>query len=322
MSFRRFRYFVAVAERESFSRAAADLHIAQSALSRHIANLESVVGAQLLERSTHGTRLTPVGRVMFEDARRLLRQVDSTYEHARRVADGSTGQLTVSLIKLAVLSPIATGAIASYIAARPRVDLQLTNLSSTEQLAALRNRKIDAGFIIERSDSMPEIDHLPIVSDRFIVVMAEDHPLAAHDRITIDQLRDQPFVTVSMNQYWLGQAKLLAACHAHGFKPRVVLEVGDVFLQLALIARGLGLGLVNESVRNALPPGVVIRSVEELQVSLDVELVWIRTNTDPVLVDFVNCIRNLITPCADQAGSNNRHEQPPHLTVARGGGES
>lgn len=107
MSLRRLRYFVAVAERESFSRAAADLNIAQSALSRHIANLEAVVGAPLLERSTHGAKLTPVGRVMLKDTRALLIQVDATYERARRVADGSTGQLAVSLIKLAVLSPVA-----------------------------------------------------------------------------------------------------------------------------------------------------------------------------------------------------------------------
>jgi DNA-binding transcriptional LysR family regulator len=297
MSLRRFRYFVAVAERESFSRAAADLHIAQSALSRHIAILEATVGAPLLERSTHGAKLTPVGRVMLEDARRLLGLVDATYDHARRVADGSTGQLSVSLIKLAVLSPIATGAIAAYIAARPRVDLQLTNLSSTEQLAALRDRKIDAGFIIERSASLSEIDYVPIVSDRFIVVMPEDHPLAAFESLTIDQLRDQPFVTVSMNHYWLGQAKLLAACHGHAFKPRVVLEVGgDVFLQLALIARGAGIGFANESVRNALPTGVVMRPVPELHVSLDVELVWMRANQDPVLADFVARIRDFVTP--------------------------
>ena len=295
MSLRRFRYFVAVAERESFSRAAADLNIAQSALSRHIALLEATVGAPLLERSTHGAKVTPVGRVMLDDARRLLAQVDETYDHSRRVADGTTGQLTVSMIKLAVLSPLATGAVASYITARPKVDLQLINLSSTEQLAALRSRKIDAGFIIERSSQLPEIDYLPIVSDRFIVVMREDHPLAVHDSLTIDQLRDQPFVTVSMNQYFLGQAKLHAAFHAHAFRPRVALEVGgDVFLQLALIARGTGIGFVNESVRNALPNGVVMRPVPEIQVSLDVDLIWMRANQDPVLVDFVKATRDFI----------------------------
>ncbi|RYG23639.1 MAG: LysR family transcriptional regulator [Burkholderiales bacterium] len=152
MSFRRFRYFVAVAERESFSRAASDLNIAQSALSRHIANLEHTVGARLLERSKHGTRLTPVGRAMFEDARRLL-----------------------------------------------------------------------------------------------------------------------------------GQAKLLVECHAHAFRPRSGLEVADVFMQLAMVARGVGVAFVNESSRNALPMGVVMRPVRELQISLDVELVWMRIIALPVI---------------------------------------
>lgn len=168
-------------------------------------------------------------------------------------------------------------------------------MSSTEQLAGLRDRKIDAGFIIERPHALSEIDHLPIVSDRFIIVMPEAHPLAAYESLTIDQLRDQPFVTVSMNHYWLGQAKLLAACHAHAFKPKVALEVGgDVFLQLALIVRGAGIGFVNESVRNALPSGVVMRPVAELHVSLDVDMVWMRANQDPILADFVTRIRTFI----------------------------
>lgn len=294
MSFRRFRYFVAVAERESFSRAASDLNIAQSALSRHIANLEHTVGARLLERSKHGTRLTPVGRAMFEDARRLLGQVDAAYDHARRVAEGSTGQLSVSLIRLAVLSPLATGAIADYIAARPRVDLQLTNLTSSEQLVALRNRKIDAGFTIERPNSLPELDHLPVLSDRFIVVMAQDHPLAEKDEVSIEDLREEPFVTLSMNQYWLGQAKLLVECHAHAFRPRSGLEVADVFMQLAMVARGVGVAFVNESSRNALPMGVVMRPVRELQISLDVELVWMRANKDPLLAAFIDCVRERV----------------------------
>lgn len=294
MSFRRFRYFVAVAERESFSRAAADLNIAQSALSRHITNLEHVVGARLLERSKHGARMTPVGRALFEDARRLLGQVDAAYDHARRVAEGATGQLSVSLIRLAVLSPLATAAIADYIAARPRVDLQLTNLSSAEQVAALRNRKIDAGFMIERSNLLPEVDHLPVLSDRFIVVMAENHPLAEKDVVGIDDLRDIPFVTLSMNQYWLGQAKLLVECHAHAFQPKAELEVADVFMQLAMVARGVGVAFVNESARNALPMGVVMRPVRELQISLDVELVWMRANEDPLLADFIDCVRKRV----------------------------
>lgn len=294
MSFRQFRYFVAVAEHESFSRAAADLNIAQSALSRHIANLEHDVGARLLERSKYGTRLTPVGRTMFEDARRLLGQVDAAYDHARRVAEGTTGQLSVSLIRLAVLSPLATGAIADYIAMRPQVDLHLTNQNSADQLVALRNRKIDAGFTIERPNSLPELDHLPVLSDRLIVVMPENHPLAAKEEVSIDDLREESFVTLSTNQYWLGQAKLLVECHAYAFQPKPGLEVADVFMQLAMVARGVGVAFVNESSRNALPIGVVMRPVRELQISLDVELVWMRANTDPLLAAFIECVRNRV----------------------------
>ena len=309
MPFRRLRYFVAVAERRSFSKAAADLNIAQSALSRHVADLEASIGALLLERSSKGIHLTSVGRVLFDDAGRLLAQLDSAYDNARLAAAGSAGKLMIGLNELAVRNPIITGGIVQFLGTHPRVDLKLRAMSSVEQIANLRDRKIDAGFMIERSTAVSELDHLPIAFDRFVLAVARSHPLAARRSVAVDDLRDLSFVSIALDRHWLAQSRLLAECRANGFHLRVACEVDSEQLQLALVAEGVGVGFVNESVRHALPKGVVLLKVRELKVSLQLDLVWLRNQKNDLLEDFAACI--------DRAGRAGQAAPSPARALSR-----
>jgi DNA-binding transcriptional LysR family regulator len=292
MPFRRLKYFVAVAENKSFSRAAAELNIAQSALSRHVFDLEQSIGAALLDRSPKGVHLTPVGRVLFDDARALLAQLGMAYDHARLAAAGSVGKLTVGLNELAVRNPIITGGIVKFLGSHPRVDLKLRAMSSIEQIAGLRDRKMDAGFMIERSTAVGELDHLPVAWDRFLLAVGRSHPLAARKTVSIDDLRGLPFVSIALDRYWLAQSRLLGECRAHGFHLNVALEVDSERLQLALIAEDVGVGFVNESVRHSLPKGIALLKVREIKAGLQLDLVWLRHQKDDLLEEFAACIGN------------------------------
>lgn len=291
MPFRRMRYFVAVAERRSFGRAAADLHVAQSALSRHIAELERSVGARLLDRSPRGVQMTPVGAILFEDCRRVLSQVEAAFDHARLIAGGLAGQLTVGYSDLAARTPCALNGITPFMKAHPGVALRLDALRSSDQLEALRSRRIDCGFMIERATALAELDYLTVGSDRFVLAAPEGHPLLAQPHIAITDLDGLPYVAVSRDYFWPAQSKLLARCRANGFQPNIVLEVGSERLQLGLVAMGVGVGLVNESARRELPPGVVLRAVEGLEVGLDIDLVWLRRNEHELLDAFITSVR-------------------------------
>ena len=97
---------------------------------------------------------------------------------------------------------------------------------------------------------------------------------------------DEPFVAISADRHWLSQSKLLARCHASGFTPRPVIQVDSERLQIALVRQGLGLGLVNASVRFTLPAEVILRRVREFRVGLDLDLVWMRRNGDGLLAAF------------------------------------
>lgn len=278
MSLHKLRYFVAVAEQQSFSRAAAALNVAQSALSRHIAQLEDSIGAPLLERSANGVHMTPVGRVFYDDSRGALAQVDNAFSQARLAAAGSLGSLAIGVNELAVRHPTIVRALAEFIRLNPAVQLKAMMMTSIEQLRALRNRQIDAGFVIERPGGLTELDHLSIGRDDFVLALHKDHPLAAQRMLSIADLVDEPFVTISAERHWLSQSKLLARCHASGFTPRSVAQVDAERLQIALVAQGMGLGFVNASIRHTLPPEVTLRRIREFRVGLDLDLVWIRQN--------------------------------------------
>jgi DNA-binding transcriptional LysR family regulator len=278
MSLHKLKYFIAVAENQSFSRAAAALNVAQSALSRHIAELEEKIGAPLLERSAHGVHMTPVGRVFFDETRDALAQVDNAFGQARLAAAGSLGSLTIGVNELAVRHPTVILALAEFVKRHPAVLLRATMMTSMEQFRALRNRQIDAGFVIERPAAMSELDHLSIGRDDFMLALPGDHPLADRQTISVADIMDEPFVAVSAERHWLSQSKLLAHCHANGFTPRPVIQVDSERLQIALVREKMGLGLVNASVRFTLPPDVILRPVRELRVGLDLDLVWTGQN--------------------------------------------
>jgi len=286
MSLHKLRYFIAVAEHESFSRAAAALNVAQSALSRHIAELEESVGASLLERSASGVHMTPVGRVFFDDCRSAVAQVDNAFNQARMAAAGSLGSLTIGLNELAVRHPTVVGALSEFVRLHPAVQIKAMLMTSIEQFRALRNRQIDAGCVIERPGAMTELDHLPIARDDFVVALHRDHPLAAQRTVSVADIMDEPFVAISADRHWLSQSKLLARCHASGFTPRPVIQVDSERLQIALVRQGLGLGLVNASVRFTLPAEVILRRVREFRVGLDLDLVWMRRNGGGLLAAF------------------------------------
>lgn len=294
MSLRRMRYFVAVAERQSFGRAADDLHVAQSALSRHIAELERSVGARLLDRSPRGVQLTPVGAVLLEDCRRVLAQVQAAFERAQSLAGGLAGQLTIGFSELATRVPCAITAIAPFMQAHPGVKLRAEVIPSVDQLEALRSRQIECGFMIERSTAAVEFEHLAIGSDPFLLVLREDHPLAAKPRLVVADLHDYPYVAISREKFFLAQSRLLTACRARGFQPKTVLEVNSERLQLALVASGVGMSFANSSVRRELPAGLLLRRVEDLDVTLQIDLVWLRHHDHKLVDAFVAFVRAAI----------------------------
>lgn len=280
------RYFIAVASSGSFSRAAQTLGVAQSALSRHVADLEASIGAQLLERSGRGIQLSPIGQMLLEDAERLIAQFDRTFEQLRVAATGSAGRLTIALNALTTRFPAVLQAIAAFLEDHPDVNLQLPIMRSATMIAQLRDERIDGGFLIGPVQGLSELHRYPVGYDGFRVALSKSHPLAAQPLLSLRDLEGLPCVLISADSAWTPQSKILQQCHSYGFRPNVRLEVMSQQLQLDLIERDIGYGFINGSAQSILPPNVVMRRVVELRHRLELEFAYLRTDRNPLIVPF------------------------------------
>ena len=174
MELRHLRYFVAVAEERSFTRAAQRLHIAQPPLSRQIQQLEQLLGAQLFERNSRPLKLTETGRFFYQHAAQLLAQMDELESMARRVGKIERS-LSVGFVG-STLYGMLPKIIRRYRQLHAEVELSLHEMSTMDQIAALKEGRIDVGFGRIRTDD-PGIRRVVLREERMIVALPLGHPL-------------------------------------------------------------------------------------------------------------------------------------------------
>ncbi len=250
MELRQLRYFTAVGERESFTRASEDLVIAQPALSAQVAKLEAELGVDLLERVGRHVRLTESGRLVLEQARRALAAADDVARVARLGAEGLVGRLTIGYLRSFPFREL-TRLLRTYRRARPSVALDLREATSTAQLAAIRAGELDCGFtrIPEDLDSGELVAQTLCEVPAQIVVPAQ-HRLAKRRSITLRALADEDWVIISRAAGETFHDDIVAACRTEGFTPRIAQEAGDVRIVLGFVAAGLGVTIVTASSRD------------------------------------------------------------------------
>ncbi|KAA0024749.1 LysR substrate-binding domain-containing protein [Antrihabitans cavernicola] len=243
MELRHLRYFRAVAEELHFGRAAQRLHIAQPPLSQQIRQLERELGVALLVRSTRRVELTSAGEDFLRRTVDILGAVDVAELHARRIADGVEGHLTIGCVGSATYSllPRLVRVLREEL---PGLDVDLRGeMLAPAQVAALRAGEIDLAILRPPRDA-GDLRLEVIRRDRLIVALPDSHRLASHDRIDIADLRDDNFIA------HLGQGRsvmsdaLTELCATAGFAPNVRHEVAETSTLITFVAAGLGVAVV------------------------------------------------------------------------------
>jgi DNA-binding transcriptional LysR family regulator len=265
MELRHLRYFVAVAEERSFTKAAQRLHVAQPPLSLQIQRLEQELGASLFDRSTQPIELTEAGRVLLDDARDVLLRASAAGNRARRAARGEIGRLTIGFIGSAGHEILPT-LVRAYRAERPEVELIARDLSTAEQIAALHTDAIDVGIVRPPlSDAAISLQRL--IAEPYWVALPEDHALARRKRIEIALLKDEPFVMEPQSIAPGFHDQMLGMCRKHGFLPSIRYEVAKIHVTLDLVAAGLGVAIIPASVSRLRAHGIVYRPIKDSAVA-------------------------------------------------------
>src|SRR5947209_4147954 len=194
--FRQMRYFMAVAERLHFGRAAEALHISQPPLSRAIRALEDQLGVALFARTRRRVELTPAGTRLLEDARRLTAQLERTVHELRAMSDGAYTRLRIGFVSLADYG-VLPGLLKAFKSAEPGVRLALREMLSPDQAAALAAGELDFGLLLPPVAGAARLDHLVVQRERFVVALPAKHRLASErGRLALAALAGEPFVTI------------------------------------------------------------------------------------------------------------------------------
>jgi DNA-binding transcriptional LysR family regulator len=291
MELRHLRYFIAVAECKGFVRAASSLHIAQPALSRQIRELEQELGVTLFERSRSGTTLTLSGECLLQDARRVFAYLDEAQSRARRAQSGFSGVLSIGMVESFTWHEVITGALRRFQSQCPDIVLNVSLMSSPEQIVAIRDEHLSAGFLFNRTTEDMTFDGIEILKTKAMLAVPKNSRFALHPPRKLAELRDESFVFIprALNPPYYDQ--IIHACHGAGLTPRIVQSGSNDSSNLSLVAAGLGLTIVPAVVKSRKPKNVVLVSVGDLDVVTTMELVWRRDNRLPALKNFVQVIQ-------------------------------
>lgn len=280
------RYFVTVAEERHFGRAAARLHIAQPPLSQQIQKLERQLGTELIDRSRRPIELTDAGNALFEEARLALTHAERAFAAARKAAIGQLGHLHIGALQAAV-DGVLSYVMRAHRRQYPDVKLELTEMSTAEQLAQLVEHRLDVGFMRGPVDE-PSLTIQTLIDDPLAAVVCEDDPLASHDRIDPAQLKDQPIVLWTRAAASTTYADVVELFRIHDIEPPVVDEVPRIQTILALVASGTGIALLPTSFINLNRKGVRFIPLHGPLPHRPLALVWRTANQSPSVLCFLD----------------------------------
>jgi DNA-binding transcriptional LysR family regulator len=291
MELRHLRYFVAVAEELSFTRASQRLHIAQPALSVQIRQLEDELGVQLFDRSRRTVRLTEAGTTMLTECRQLLAALDQAVELVRRTGVGHVGRLRLGFIPSAANETLPS-LLLGFRAANPALEINLREMAPDALVRALHDRQLDVAFIYLPSEDAA-LDRMVVAREALVLALPAHHPLANRKLVDVSRLADESFVMPARHGIPGLHARVLALCRDGGFTPRAAQD--DVWLIqtiVGLVAGGAGVALVPESVQALGRRGVVYRRVRGSgRHVVELAAVWRREDTSPVLSRFLEHVR-------------------------------
>jgi DNA-binding transcriptional LysR family regulator len=251
---RHLRYAIAVADAGHMTRAAETLGIQQPPLSQQIRALERLVGVSLFRRLPRGMELTEAGRGFVERARKVIADVDLAVEAARRTARGEEGGLSIGFTTSAAFHPFVSLAVRTLRQSSPSVTLKLEEGNTAELIAALKGHRIDAAFVRSPVGNADGIVIEPLLEEDMVVAVPSQHPLANQaeggggaQRIPLGRLAGETFILYRRPTGPGLYDKIIAACQSCGFSPIVGQEAPMLVSTLSLVAAGLGITIVPDS---------------------------------------------------------------------------
>ena len=261
MELRHLRYFVAVAEEGNITRAAERLHIAQPPLSRQIQQLEDDLGVQLIERGARPLKLTEAGQFFYAHAQQLLSQTRELKAMTKRIGTIDS-KMSIGFVG-STLYGMLPKVIRRFRAEHKTIELTLHEMTTMEQISALKEGKIDVGFGRIRHED-PSVRRIVLREERLIVALPHEHPFSlVESSLLLQDLAAETLIVFPKSPRPSFADQVLAAFHDRALEPRSIYEARELQIAIGLVAAGEGVAIVPGSVQGLRREGVCYKELDD-----------------------------------------------------------
>lgn len=274
ISLRQLKYFLVLAQELHYGRAAEKLNISQPPLSASIRQLEESLGAQLLERSTKGTRLTSAGVAYSKRIESVLAQLDAAGDALSQMTIEAEESIVVGFLPSMMFRNIAP-LFSLFTAEHPNISLSIDELNSSRQISAIESHRVDIGFI--HAMPLPEgFDKLTLERERFVCCLPRGHRLVTRSRVSINELSGEKILICSRAESNYYHDHIAALLRSEGLEPYLQYRIQHWFTILMLVEQGFGVSIVPQSLMRSsyTSNNLVFIELEQINAHHELQLAW------------------------------------------------
>jgi DNA-binding transcriptional LysR family regulator len=296
---RHLRYFTAVAENGGFGQTARLLHVAQSALSEQIRDLEQELGVSLFDRKNRRIRLTSHGEQFLQDARAVLASADKAVANVQKSLRGEIGTLTIGFFVG------GTGAFFSKIIKEFRHRFEGVHVSLVEMAPGMQHQVLQSGAIDVAFTRPVQPAHAALLrSERFLTepmyaVLLKSHPLAKKRSIFVRQLADERFILCDRTYSPAAFDKVITLCAEAGFSPRIGATATVSSGMMALVEAGEGVAILPKGAQVLSSDELVFVPLSDRTAFIDLVIAWSPQHESPVIRSFLELARKKRKPATN-----------------------
>jgi DNA-binding transcriptional LysR family regulator len=258
---RQLRTFVTIAQTLSFRKAAEQLHIAQPALSRQIAQLEEALDCQLFDRQKRQIKLTDAGHFLCDALPTLFENLQNITDRTTAIANGKVNKLKLGFSS-AAMSSFLPSIIKLLQEQLEDCEFEFIEKTSDELIQAVIFEHLDAAFILHRPQNKL-LQTIPIQADRTGLILPDNHPLTNKKRLTLKDLQHETLILFPRVTNPTMYDDIISHCHQAGFSPKAIIETAPRSTAIGLVAAGQGIATIAESLKNTCVNGTTYRPLKQ-----------------------------------------------------------
>ncbi len=277
------KYFIAITEYSSFTKAAEHLYVTQPTLSRQIADLEEEFGVPLFVRSKRSLTLTPAGQICLEEAKEIVSRCDRLTERLKYAEHDVTGALSIGYLG-GIEHDLLTEPLRVLGADYPGLNIGLNRASLAELNHFLLSGKFDVIYTVATGlETVPGVSYTKIAKNILQLVVPRTHPLARKNAVSVRELANEHFVLFERNSTPLTVDSVIEMCLRSGFSPSVVYYARDPHTLMLMVSSGKGVAFLSSRMKVSAPEGVKFLDLVDCDLDFDLVLAYKTADQNPLI---------------------------------------